>query len=376
MNRAVLASDLQALAQRTNLNFASIGAAAFESLLSRHVPPKLQTQTFYTRTYLQSETGLKRRLKGIAGTFLNETRARIPFDAVVVANTDYWQDEVLKDACGEQSLPFLVLCRENYAVKYEQELLRERIKESGFTFRGTAVAVASDITRDIMLSTGAYRPGTVTTVGWPRFDSWSGSKPIVEEDRTLITLVSYQQATYLAPENFVAVLKEFVRTARRSGRADRFRIKLKKASHLRGLLMACPELLLSGIRIVAKQPLDALLRKSRVVIGYNTTGILEAYLTDAAVIVPWWGDAIRSEDNCLVTEDNESDRRTTYFPTSQEALRLLIDKALDNALPPLGSPEDRLRQFKRFVWFDRSETSSSRFEAFVRRYIAAPRQHI
>ena len=371
MNRAVLSSDIKAMGSRTKLNFASISSPAFEALLAPHVLKELQVQTFYQKNYLQSSAELKQKLKSIVSAFLTETAKRIPFSAVISANSDYWQDEVLKDVCAEQAIPFLVLCRENYAVKYEQDLLRKRITDSGFSFRGTAVAVTSDITRETMLSTGAYGPSEVTTVGWPRFDSWLDMKPLADEDRTLITLVSYQQATYLAPRNFVTVLHEFVAAARQSGKAYQFCIKLKKAAHLQGLLMSCPQLLLSGIKIVVKQPLDDLLRRSRMVIGYNTTGVLEAYLTDAAVVVPWWDDAVRSGDNCLVAADVESDRRTTYFPSSPADLRMLIVKALDKELPSLGSPEDRLRQFQRFVWFDRAQSSSSRFEAFVRQHLPA-----
>lgn len=371
MNRAVLSSDLKAMGTRTNLNFASIGAAAFEALLSPHVPKKLQEQTYYQKTYAQCSPALRQKLKSIVEVFLAETGRRIPFSAVIAANSDYWQDEVLKDVCKEQSIPFIVLCRENYAVKYEQDLLHKRIRESGFAYRGNAIAVASDMTRDTMLSTGGYISDAVVTVGWPRFDSWLDVKPASMNDRPFITLVSYQQNTYLAPRNFESTLKEFVKAAKASGKAHHFCIKLKKPAHLRGLLLTCPQLLFSGIKIIVKQPLDELLQKSRMVVGYNTTGILEAYLTECAVVVPWWDDAVRTGDNCLVVKGCKIDRDTTYFPETPKVFGDLIQKSLDGELPPLGSPEERVDQFKRFVLFDRNESASSRFEALVRKYISA-----
>jgi hypothetical protein len=369
MNRAVLCSDLQAMEDRTNLNFATVSSSAFEALLAKYVPENLRIQTFYFKTYVESAPALKQKLKRIVVAFLKKTMERNPFEAVVVANTDYWQDEVLKDVCREMAIPFIVLCRENIAVTYEQDLLRKRIVESEFIFQGTALAVASDISKDTMYSTGAYKPGTVATIGWPRFDSWLNVKPTPDEDRTLITLISYQQKTYLAPNNFISTLREFVKVARSSGKANQFCIKLKKTSHLRGLIMACPKLLFSGIKITSKQPLDSILRRSRVVIGYNTTGILEAFLTECAVIVPWWDDAVRSAHNCLIVEEVKSDRQTTYFPTSPEAFGEMLHKALNNVLSPLGSQEERLRQFQRYVRFDKNESASSRFEALIRKYI-------
>ena len=369
MNRAVLSSDIKAMGTRTQLNFVSISAAAFEALLSPLVPKSLQTQTFYQDTYLKSSVELRQKLKSVASAFLTETAKRIQFSAVVVANSDYWQDEVLKDVCREKSIPFIVLCRENYAVKYEQDLLSTRIKESKFVYNGNAIAVASDITRDTMLLTGAYKRQAVVTISWPRFDSWLDQKPTALENRPYITLVSYQQKTYLAPKNFKSTLKEFVRIAKTSGKAPQFCIKLKKASHLRGLLRCCPQLLFSGVKIISKQPLDELLQKSRMVIGYNTTGILEAYLTDSAVVVPWWDDAVRTGENCLVVKSNQSDRNTTYFPESEKALGELVTKSLGGNLASLGTEQDRINQFKRFVMFDKNESASSRFEKLVRKHI-------
>jgi hypothetical protein len=371
MNRAVLSSDLKAMGTRTALNFATISAAAFEALLSPHVPKGLQEQTFYQKTYLQSNPALKQKLKSIVAVFLRETEKYIPFSAVIVANSDYWQDEVLKDVCKEKSIPFIVLCRENYAVKYEQDLLRTRIKKSEFAYGGNAIAVASDMTRDIMLSTGGYEKEAVVTVGWPRFDSWLNVKQASINERPFITLVSYQQKNYLAPRNFEATLREFVKAAKASGKADQFCIKLKKPAHLRSLLLSCPQLLFSGIKIVSKQPLDELLQKSRMVIGYNTTGILEAYLTECAVVVPWWDDAVRTVYDCLVVKNSQSDSDTTYFPETPTAFAELIQKSLAGKLAALGSREERIEQFKRFVFFDKNESASSRFEALVRKHINA-----
>jgi len=103
------------------------------------------------------------------------------------------------------------------------------------------------------------------------------------------------------------------------------------------------------------------------VIGYNTTGVLEAYLTDAAVVVPWWKDAVRSSDDTLISAESEEDRRTTYFPASVEEFRGLIREALRAPLPVKGTEEGRLGRFRRLVAFDPKASASKKFEAFVKR---------
>lgn len=371
MNRAVLSSDIRAVAARSSLNFATVSAARFEALTAGVVPKEEQVQTFFNPTYWTGPAARREKLKAITRAFLDRVDARIGFDAIVVANTDYWQDEAVKDACREMGKRFIVLCRENYAVPLEQKLLDDRIKETGFAFEGDAVAVASDITRDTMLATGAFKPGSVHTIGWPRFDSWLDPPATPPEDRKLITLVAYQEPLYLAPKNFDDVLHAFVAAAKASGAPGRFCIKLKKMGHLSALLKACPALLFSGVKIHTKRPLDDLLRQSSVVIGYNTTGILEGYLTDCAVIVPWWADAPRTHDDCLVTMDADLDLATTYFPESADALKALIADALAGDLPPRGTDAQRIAQFQRFIWFDREATATARFEAVVRSALGA-----
>jgi hypothetical protein len=363
MNRAVLSSDIAAMESRTGFQYALVSAAAFEALLARCVQEAMQVQTFFTRTYLELPEDIREKLKAITRQFLDACAMRFPFHAVMVGNADYWQDEPLKDICRERGIPFIVLCRENYVVTYEQYLLRKRIAESGFTFRGTANAVASETTRSTMLSTPAYAEDQIHVVGWPRFDGWI-DEPAISAGHDIL-LVAYQQKSYLAPDNFVDVLKCFVAMARKSGQARRFCIKLKKTSHIKNLLMACPSLLFSGVRMVANTSLEQLIRSSSMVIGYNTTGMLEAYLSPAAVVVPWWKDAVRSGESNLIGDDNAQDRATTNFPKSSDELGKLITQSLDGQLPKKGTPEQRLGQFQRYIKHDPQETASIRFEKLV-----------
>ena len=89
------------------------------------------------------------------------------------------------------------------------------------------------------------------------------------------------------------------------------------------------------------------------------------------MVVPWWDDAVRTAENCLVVKDNQNDSNTTYFPESVNALNELIQKSLVGKLAGLGTDEERINQFKKFIMFDRNESASSRFEALVRKHISA-----
>lgn len=97
-------------------------------------------------------------------------------------------------------------------------------------------------------------------------------------------------------------------------------------------------------------------------------GIVEAYLADAAVIVPWWADA-RQTEHVYFHPGHEADNRTTYFPISRKALREQIDRLAEGALAPLGSRTERLAQFGRYVDFDETEPAALKFTRFVKRHL-------
>jgi hypothetical protein len=363
MNRAVLASDIEAMRLHTKLNFATVSAAAFEKLFEWHVPTKDRIQSFYTLTYLNYPREQREKLKSIAREFLHETGKRVRYDAIVIGNCDYWQDEMLYDVCKEDNVPVIVLCRESCVMG--ADIQRERYAQAKYIFRGTAMAVDSETTKDVLLSTGAYSAGTIHAVGWPRFDKWVNFVPKTNVSKRDILLIAYQEKGYLAPKNFVDVLKLFVQAARQRNHSNRFCIKLKKASHIKNLLLACPQLLFSGIRITSKTPMDELIKSSAMVIGYNTTGVLEGYLSDSAVVVPWWKDSVRERSECLIYEPNEADRAVTYFPKSALELGQHIHAALEGRLPPKGSHELRLKHFSHFIRHEPPNLASSRFEKLV-----------
>ena len=135
------------------------------------------------------------------------------------------------------------------------------------------------------------------------------------------------------------------------------------------LILAFPSLMTAGISLVARGPMQPLLRQSTGVIGTGSMGIVEAYLADAAVIVPWWADACQSE-LVYAHPDNEQDWHTTYFPTSRAALRDQLDRLARGELAPLGSREARVAQFSRYVDFDGTESASEKFTRFVKRHLS------
>jgi hypothetical protein len=149
----------------------------------------------------------------------------------------------------------------------------------------------------------------------------------------------------------------------------RFILKLKKDNEAEDAFSLSPALRDSKVELIADWPLVDLYPRSRAIIGCNSLAIAEALLSNAAVIVPAWRDALKNPETCLYHFTVPEHRRCMYFPRSPEEFRELMERVLANQLPPLGTPEERLACFNEHVAFSHEATASQKVEAFIRHFI-------
>ncbi|MCW5753058.1 MAG: hypothetical protein KIT81_18130, partial [Alphaproteobacteria bacterium] len=237
---------------------------------------------------------------------------------------------------------------------------------------GKGVAVASENCVRCLGTTEAMRGIRIEATGYPRYDQWLDERSAPPAARVAITLMSYADRNYHAPENFRQVLELFVdkaaaHRAAMSGGALDFVVKVKKPADQPALESLNPRLRdpALGIRIVADEPLPHLVRRSRIVIGFNTLAMLESLMGDTAVVVPCWGDARREQEMSLLHHGEPDDQEVAYFPESPAALADLLDQAIAGALAPKASQEVRFRRFSRQSIVRSDEPASLRVERFI-----------
>jgi hypothetical protein len=368
LKRATFIKDVQEARARTNLNFVTVRATRIKTAQEKWMPPEWRIQSYFTDLMNHDLAPFRPYLQRFAEAFLKAAMKTHPIDAVMAGNTDYWQDEAVRLACKALGIPFLVLCRENYTIAQDRANVLNHYTKANFRYSGAGVAVYSEISKATMERIGAYPPGAVWVTGAPRFDHWHQIKPVPEAERNCITLISYAYKIYEAMENFRDVSEVFAEFAAEEP-GLRFVLKLKKENEADDAFALYPPLRDSKVELTADWPLVDLYPKSRAIIGCNSLAVAEALLSDAAVIVPAWRDALKDPNTCLYHYSSEEHRRCMYFPRSVEEFRELLQRAVAGELPALGTPDERLACFNEHIAFSRDITASEKVEAFVRHFV-------
>jgi hypothetical protein len=128
------------------------------------------------------------------------------------------------------------------------------------------------------------------------------------------------------------------------------------------------------LHFVSDEPLFDILSRSRTVIGFNTTALLEGLFTPAHLIVPYWGDARRERYRLLIDPSDEQNRSVFTFPETPDALQESIESTLQSAFVHTDLV-GRKEVLSGFFHYDEAQTCSGEVEGFIRHFVAASHLH-
>jgi hypothetical protein len=367
--RSQFSKDVVEMAQRTELNFVPISAVKIRQAQEIWVPETERQQTFFSTQLRERGGQLRQTLTAFGVAFLREASRKVPIDAVLVANIDYWQDEALKLGCAALGIPFLVLCRENYTIPWTVPWLHDNIAKADFKFEGSGVACFSEATKGAILPCMA-NPDDIWVTGAPRYDRWLNLEPLPDADKSHVSLVTFNQPGYGAQDLFGEVLRLFADAAKATTHDHvHWLVKCKKRADMddvRELLAPATGRLEFSFDI----PLFELFPKSRLVVGYNSLALIEALLTDAPVVLPWWGQAKVARSDLLLDPDDPLTAAVFHVASSPDELASLLSRAAAGEDLRRGTPELRRAVFKQHLQVPESGSASQAVEAFIRHYIA------
>jgi len=297
-----------------------------------------------------------------------------PVDAVLTGNFAYFTEREFGTVVEATGTPFIALHKENVRPP-------RRIKEYWFTlykerrgkFTGRKILVYNDIERELEIATGIVKPKNVVVTGMPRLDwlhRWrrehagpvNGSGPPkvlffafsrydkltaierkpsagldgnvedMEGDWGKLSWGKFAEDTHRAICELARVRPDFEVFIKSKG-------KRRVLTDIQKMLADMEEPQPPNLKfVVGGIPFD-LITESRVVVGFNTTGLLEAIAAGKPVIVPRFGEALEESMQDLIIDLGDA----VHYANSPEDLGRLICKfaeqpaEIPGELPPKTS---------------------------------------
>ena len=295
------------------------------------------------------------------GVFLPRLYERLSIDCLVSPHVHYYSDADIGAVSDALGYPYVVLHRENLAItKPVCDMIATRLGRIR-SFEGSLIVVHNDAMRDVMTSAGFVDPERIKALGCTRMDSFvrscAAAKPPQNATKRILFFPFHTGSWF--PEKvrsfFVAVHATLVRYAMARPEVEvlikpkpkfesTWRRDFDRAMRESGLR---PETVWN-LKIDSGGDAQALIFRSDVVTGVQTTTVLEAGVAGRPVVVPYFRDIEMSEfnDGVMFRSDSSDCFDIAHDP---EEYRAMLDKAL---LRPTLAPEKReavRRVFSRFV---------------------------
>jgi hypothetical protein len=310
-----------------------------------------------------------------------------PVDAVISANFGYCVQRELATALEAQGTPFLIVQKENLnAATEERRRIWQAIYRNGRgRFGGRKILVYNEMERDLELTSGIAGPDRVEIVGMPRLDRlhrWrrkhAGSP--INANPAKVLFFSFSRSDKLprrsglakdwgqfCADTHHAMIElahsrseiEFIAKTKGLGRQD---------EELHQILSSTPKPPPSNLRIVSGGDAFELLTASRVVVGFNTSGLIEALALGKPVIVPRFGEANDPELAKLVIDLGNA---VEYANSPQQLQQLVTMYATRPSVPPRELTPNVQKILKYWVGNDDGEAARRAYDT-IRREVLSP----
>ncbi len=331
-----------------------------------------ETQTWFANCPQPAAVAARRHTHRLGRIILAGFLARHRIDAVLTPNVDYWQENALQQACADAGVPFLVLSKEHYVSPFFRKRRIDKCTASGLKFVGAGVAIFGDCTRPTLVSSGVCDDVRVTVTGAPRFDEWRD--PAIANpapaDRRYITMLSFSRV-FAVDDAFLKSLEIFAQAANDWPEVD-FVIKCKNGDDKARVAKALQALPSSRLFVRVGMSVAPLLGHSRLILGFNSTALLEALLSRATLCVPHWADTDRDSGDLVFDPADPETSAVMNFLGSPETLTAAIARAVSENRPEENTGA-RLSLLRRYYHVPEDTTSSAAVEKFIRHHVGEAR---
>jgi hypothetical protein len=321
--------------------------------------------------------------------------ALMPVDVVLTGNFGYCAEREFAAVVETAGTPFVALHKENVRPPKRIAYWHRLYKERRGPFAGRRVLVYNDIERELEIASKVAAPEKIVVTGMPRLDRihrWRRNNVGASKDRTMpqvlfFAFARHEKLTGIQRKPAAGIAgnieliegedwgklswkelgeeshRAMVELARR--RPDisvivKTKGQRRKKDDILAMLQFAADNMPANLKIVAGGDPFELMAESRVVIGFNTTGLLEAIAAGKPVIVPWFGEA---QDSAMSDHIIDLGDAVIYAPTSEELIQLAADFVDNPRNLPGDLNETASRVLKHWVGNDDSAAGARVYQA-------------
>ena len=251
------------------------------------------------------------------------------FKAYVSFNPFYMTDREIQKICSELKIKFISFHKECVGSPLEDKIFEYLYKNKIEKFMGSSISVYSEKEKNLIIKSKFAKKNQVVVTGSPRCDISYSYRKLKPDEKTIVyyMIENYRGAPWhlietlsdAAKNNLIRkigynksvfkinwkelsekTLKYCVNFARKN-KNIKLIIKGKQISHQKNDL---PNDLPENITFVNSGAGHHLLKKAKIVIGFNTTAVLEGVLANRDIIIPYFDTKKMKKNKDLVMDFN------------------------------------------------------------------------
>lgn len=324
--------------------------------------------------------------------------ASLRIDAVIGVNFGYYTQREFATALEESGTPFVILQKENLngMTPRRAEFWRVVYEKGRGKFTGRKILVYNDTERDLQISSGIVEPENVIVTGMPRLDrihKWRRENAGMEIRSPQVLFFGFSRKDKVPGRSIekwkargllstTADLEEMgeqwserswdqLCTGTCQGIADFARsrpdvqVVVKTKAHTTQTEETIELLkdggdLPSNIKLIRGGDPFELVTGSSVVVGFNTTGLIEAVAAGKPVVVPWFGEVNNEAMRDIVLDLADA---VDYARSPEELVRRISAQLETGATVPRELPESSAKMLRRLVGNDDGAASTRVLQA-------------
>ena len=254
-------------------------------------------------------TSNKKKYKDFLFTFLQVLKKKYNFNILISFSFLYSAERELHEACCQLKIPFLILYKESIHTEIQKKYFLYTYKKINEKFKGYKIAVYSKYAKKLLTESNIANNQKIDVIGCSRLDESFSYKKLKPKNQILYYAIQNSRGLQTALINTFG--KTFFKDIKNDlsfySKYNWNRLHVKTLKVLKIFAKNNPKILIiikvkhgetsnkkeyfnlpENIRIIDYGAGHTLLKESKIVIGWNTTSVLEGIAANRFILIPYF----------------------------------------------------------------------------------------